>query len=138
MDYFVSWEIELVAENPIEAARQARAVQLRLETRATVFDVHSADGESAVRVDLTAIAENETVQGSEAPNVFTRVELATILRSLRLLRRVRSSVNLGHTELGYDNPSFSLYPSDETIDEQTELSNSQIDALCERIEVALT
>jgi hypothetical protein len=139
MDYFVSWEIELAAGNPIEAARQARAVQVRHGTMATVFDVHSANAESVVRVDLTAVAEKETVQSSEAPNVFSRVELVTILHSLRLLQQVRLPTYLGHIEpgQGYDIPSPSLYPSAERFGKEIALSDSQINSLCERIEIAL-
>jgi hypothetical protein len=57
MDYVVSWEIEVKAENPVEAAKQARAAQTLLGTRSTVFRLYSEDAEDAVRVDLTAIAE---------------------------------------------------------------------------------
>ena len=57
MDYFVSWEIEVEAENPIEAAKLARAAQIQPNTRATVFDVFSENAEGAIRVDLTATAE---------------------------------------------------------------------------------
>jgi hypothetical protein len=61
VDYFVSWEIEVEAENPIEAARLARVAQTEPNTRATVFDVYSEDAEDAIRVDLTAIAEGSQV-----------------------------------------------------------------------------
>jgi hypothetical protein len=57
MDYLVSWEIEVKAGTPVEAAKQARAAQTRPGTRSTVFQVYSEDAEDAVRVDLTAIAE---------------------------------------------------------------------------------
>ncbi len=57
MDYVVGWEIEVKAENPIEAAKLARAAQTRPGTRSTVFQVYNEDAEDAVRVDLTAIAE---------------------------------------------------------------------------------
>lgn len=57
MDYFVSWEIEVEAENPIEAAKLARLAQTQPNTRATVFEVFSEKSEDSIRVDLTAIAE---------------------------------------------------------------------------------
>ena len=59
MDYFVSWEIEVKADNPVEAAKQARAAQTQPGTRSTVFEVYSEDAQDAVRVDLTAIVEEE-------------------------------------------------------------------------------
>jgi hypothetical protein len=62
MDYLVSWEIEVRADNPVEAARYARAAQTRSGTRSTVFQVYNEDAEDAVRVDLTAIAEEEQGQ----------------------------------------------------------------------------
>jgi hypothetical protein len=57
MDYFVNWEIEVKAENPVEAAQLARAAQTRPDTRSTVFQVYNEDTEGAIRVDLAAIAE---------------------------------------------------------------------------------
>ena len=57
MDYFVTWEIEVKAENPVEAARLARAAQTQPNVKATVFQVFSEDGEDGICVDLTAIAE---------------------------------------------------------------------------------
>jgi hypothetical protein len=57
MDYFVSWEIEVKAENPIGAAKLARAAQTQPRTRSTVFQVFGEDAEDAVRVDLSAISE---------------------------------------------------------------------------------
>jgi hypothetical protein len=61
VDYFVSWEIEVKAENPIEAAKLARAAQIQPNTRATVFDVFSEEARDAIRVDLTAIAEESHI-----------------------------------------------------------------------------
>lgn len=61
MDYFVSWEIEVEAENCVEAAKLARAAQTQPNTKATVFRVFSENAADAVRVDLTAIAEESQV-----------------------------------------------------------------------------
>lgn len=57
MDYLVSWEIEVTAENPVDAARQARAAQAQPGTRSTLFCVHNESTDEPIRVDLTAIAE---------------------------------------------------------------------------------
>jgi hypothetical protein len=57
MDYLVSWEIEVKASDPVEAAKLARAAQTLPNTRSTVFQVYGGDAEDHVRVDLTAIAE---------------------------------------------------------------------------------
>jgi hypothetical protein len=136
MDYFVSWEIELTAGSPVEAAKQARAAQTRRGTMATVFDVHGGDAGDAVRVDLTAVAEREIRQEPEVQDVFSRVELATILHGLRFLQQVwhPNQFGLAKTQRGYSSPGVGLYrPA-----EQITLSDSQIVALCKRIEVALT
>lgn len=61
MDYVVSWEIEVRAENPVEAAKLARAAQTRHNTRSTVFQVFGENMGDAVRVDLTAIPEESQV-----------------------------------------------------------------------------
>jgi hypothetical protein len=58
-DYFVSWEIEIEADNPIEAALKAREAQTRIGTRSTVFNVYGDDASDPIRVDLTAIEEGE-------------------------------------------------------------------------------
>jgi hypothetical protein len=60
MEFFVTWEIEVNAENPVEAAKLARAAQLNLDTRSTVFQVFSEDTEDPSLVDLTALAEGSS------------------------------------------------------------------------------
>ncbi len=51
--YRVEWVIDIEAESPEDAARQALAIQRKPDSTATVFDVveYDTDGES-VRVDL--------------------------------------------------------------------------------------
>jgi hypothetical protein len=61
MDYLVIWEIEVVADDPVEAAKLARAAQTQPNTKATVFDVFGEGADGAIRVDLTAIAEGSQV-----------------------------------------------------------------------------
>lgn len=39
MDYLVTWSIDIEAENPQDAARQALAIQRRVGSSAVVFDV---------------------------------------------------------------------------------------------------
>jgi hypothetical protein len=50
-EYRVVWEIELSASDPVDAARQARGVQLDPRCRATVFDVHGDSGRRQVDLD---------------------------------------------------------------------------------------
>jgi hypothetical protein len=57
--YVVTWEIDLEAETPEDAARQARAAQTRPDTLATVFTVTDVDG-NQTQVDLTELDELET------------------------------------------------------------------------------
>lgn len=49
--YLVIWQMDIDADSPEEAARQALAYQRDPESTATVFDVESDAG--TVRVDLT-------------------------------------------------------------------------------------
>ncbi len=49
--YVVTWEIDVDADSPEEAARQAWAAMRRPESTANVFDVLDEDGE-CTRVDL--------------------------------------------------------------------------------------
>lgn len=59
MLYRVSWEIDIEADSPLEAAQKARHYQTKPDTTATVFDVRAEDSANALRIDLTAIAEDE-------------------------------------------------------------------------------
>ena len=52
MKYLVRWEIDSDAATPLEAAREARAVQLRPDTTATVFDVYEDGQNEGERIDL--------------------------------------------------------------------------------------
>jgi hypothetical protein len=49
--YNVSWEIDIDADSPREAAEKARAIQLRDASTATVFMVFNDRGDG-VQVDL--------------------------------------------------------------------------------------
>ncbi len=52
MEFRVIWEIEIHAASPEEAAREARAVQLRSDISATVFGVWEHATEKMHRIDL--------------------------------------------------------------------------------------
>ena len=56
----VHWEIDIDAETPIDAARQALAIQRRPDSIATVFTVVEPDGHGTT-VDLT---EEDTTGGA--------------------------------------------------------------------------
>ena len=49
--YRVTWEINVDAESPEEAARKAQNIQRNLDEWAGVFDVYNEDGKGT-RVDL--------------------------------------------------------------------------------------
>ena len=49
--YRVVWEIELDAESPEDAAREALAIQRDPESEATFFDVRSPEGD-IMQIDL--------------------------------------------------------------------------------------
>lgn len=53
--YLVTWEIDIDADTPEDAARKALAIQRDPASIATVFDVYDCDGRAGlVRVDLGA------------------------------------------------------------------------------------
>ena len=58
MQYRITWEIDIDADTPQEAAKQARNVQLDPESSATVFDVWSEDGQQ-FHIDLMENEDNE-------------------------------------------------------------------------------
>jgi hypothetical protein len=58
--YFVTWEIDVWAEDPIDAARQALEIQLTNQT-AVVFKVHDESGGGPWTIDLLEEDEKENV-----------------------------------------------------------------------------
>ncbi len=54
-DYSVEWRIEIPADTPEEAARQALRVQRDPGSMATVFHLYTEDAAEAIEVDLSAI-----------------------------------------------------------------------------------
>ncbi len=76
-DYRVRWEIDLSANSHVNAAHQARQVQLRPESLATVFDVLRRDGSTdqldwslAEEIDLTAHTKSDDVALDEVARVL--------------------------------------------------------------------
>ncbi len=55
--YSVNWRIEIEAESPVEAARQALEIHRDPNSTATVFDVYDEQGNCAC-VDLLGTEEN--------------------------------------------------------------------------------
>lgn len=61
--YLVSWEIDIHADSPDDAARQAFAHMQRPGTSATVFDVLEYDSNGqAIRVDINELTHEETLR----------------------------------------------------------------------------
>ena len=61
--YVATWQMEIEADTPEDAARQAWGHMRREDSTANVFEIIAEDGERA-RVDLTELAEwNEEEEG---------------------------------------------------------------------------
>ena len=56
--YSVNWQVEIDAESPVEAARQALKIHRDQNSTATVFDIYDEDGNST-HVDLLEIEEEQ-------------------------------------------------------------------------------
>ena len=50
--YHIVWEIDIYAQSPREAAKEAQAIQQDKDAMATVFDVTEAGSDRTVRIDL--------------------------------------------------------------------------------------
>ncbi len=77
MEFRVIWEIDIDADSPMEAAQEARTVQLRPDTTATVFSVWEHAG-MMHRIDLAE--ESGRLEGAE---------LVAVKTGLRFLERAR-------------------------------------------------
>jgi hypothetical protein len=75
VEFRVIWEIEIEADSPLEAAQQARAVQLTPGMSATVFDVWANTAGKMHRIDLV-----------EEPDRLDHDELFAVRAGLRLLQ----------------------------------------------------
>ncbi len=58
-EYLVEWKIDIDAENPLEAAKQARRIHLEPGSTATVFQVTDTKTNEKVDVDLDELCETE-------------------------------------------------------------------------------
>jgi hypothetical protein len=84
MEFRVIWEIDIDADNPTAAAQEARALQLKINTSATVFDIWEPAAGKRHRIDVEADTER-----------LEHAELGAFRAALRLLqcdRDVRPSI----------------------------------------------
>jgi hypothetical protein len=75
MEFHVIWEIDIDADNPTAAAQEARALQLKGNTSATVFDIWEPATGKMHRID---------VEGD--PERLEHAELGAVRAALRLLQ----------------------------------------------------
>jgi hypothetical protein len=75
MEFRVIWEIDIEADNPTAAAQEARALQLKRHTSATVFDVWEPATGTMHRIDVEGDTER-----------LERAELGAVRAALRLLQ----------------------------------------------------
>lgn len=54
--YRVTWQIDIEADTPEEAAQEALRIQRDPDSIATLFEVFYQDGELVARVDLSEVA----------------------------------------------------------------------------------
>lgn len=67
-EYLVEWSIELSAESPEDAARQALEIQRDPDSSATVFYVMEFDGDGEpIRVDLDALDDYDDLVANNVP-----------------------------------------------------------------------
>ena len=58
--FYVSWKIDIWAESPTHAAREALKIQRDQSSQATIFNVSSADKSNSITtVDLLVVGEGE-------------------------------------------------------------------------------
>jgi hypothetical protein len=75
MEFRVIWEIDIDADNPTAAAQEARALQLKMNTSATVFDIWEPAAGKMHRIDVAGETER-----------LEHAELGAVRAALRLLQ----------------------------------------------------
>ena len=74
MEFRVIWEIDIDADNPAAAAQEARALQLKMNTSATIFDIWEPAAGEMHRIDVAWDTER-----------LEHAELGAVRAALRLL-----------------------------------------------------
>jgi len=69
-EYLVEWKIDIDADNPVDAAKQARRIHLDPESTALVFQVTDTKTNEKVDVDLDELCETE--ESKDADEVVTK------------------------------------------------------------------
>lgn len=75
MEFRVIWEIDIDADNPTAAAKQARALQLEVNTSATIFHIWEHAAGKMHRIDIAGDTEK-----------LEHTELIAVRAALRLLQ----------------------------------------------------
>jgi predicted Zn-ribbon and HTH transcriptional regulator len=69
-EYLVEWRIDINADNPVDAAKQARLIHQEPGSTATVFQVTDTKTNEKVDVDLDELCETE--ESKDSDEVVTR------------------------------------------------------------------
>jgi hypothetical protein len=75
MEFRVIWEIDIDADNPTAAAQEARALQLKMNTSATIFDIWEPAAGKMHRIDVAGDTKR-----------LDHAELGAVRAALRLLQ----------------------------------------------------
>jgi hypothetical protein len=105
--YSVNWKIEIEAESPVEAARQALEIHRDPNSTATVFDIYDGQGNYTC-LDLLGTEEHPTCRvGGDRPDLIENRKPATAKISHWEddpefpCEDWQYEVTLGNTRLGY-------------------------------------
>ncbi len=90
MEFRVIWEIEVEADSPRQAADEARAIQLRADAPATIFDVWEYGRQRLHRIDI--IEEMGRLESGEL--TFLRAHLRLLQCSPALVANTRDLVSV--------------------------------------------
>ncbi len=71
-EYLVEWKIDIDADNPVDAAKQARHIHLDPESTALVFQVTDTKTSVKVDVDLDEFYETEESKDADEDEVVTK------------------------------------------------------------------
>jgi|GEM_PF-3251141 hypothetical protein len=106
--YSVNWQIDIEAESPVEAARQALKIHRDRNSTATVFDIYDEDG-NHTRVDLLEIEEEQMSRAGDRKDLIDTNEQAKVVPTKNHweddpeypAEDWQYEVTLGNTRLGY-------------------------------------
>lgn len=136
MDYNVTWEIEVSADDANQAAIAARQAQIRPGTHALFFNVTPDNSHDSEQIDLLELMDEGEYEESNPVLLSDPSDLATVLAALRLFQKTYQDCDAATLAADFPDHFTIGEPQDgdpKAVAHPIPLGTEDIDVLCERL-----